>query len=364
MVKIFRFIKGLFLLVFTVVPIYSQADSNLALPEYFGIYAIVDGKLCGITVPTEGCKVSTVSVKTDAGTIQAIEYKKGLRFLVYQENPSSFVQGLELRPMIFIRNVKQLSTFGGKIAPDENPNVWRYLAPEVQMKITNSGTLAERVKPITFLIKPFKPNAVIVVPYKELEAGLFMFTGKDFASSGSVYFWSGDASVAQSAKCLDIVSYPPISENFHPCEGIVNTEQVSTSIKPQSNLSSKELLFLDELIKINVQFNEARSAGDKVVLEDLLAEKFGYYDQRFDKFTDRAKFIEKVKKGSVSSFKCSNYRLDKEPAGMPILRGTCDFKSRVLFGMVDLRGTFSMTVIRNNGAWKVFTFQVDARPIQ
>lgn len=364
MIKTFRFLGGLLLLTLAAVSTYSQADNNLALPEYYGIYAIIDGKLCGITVPTEGCEVSTVSVKTDAGTTKAIEYKKGLRFLVYQESPSSFVQGLELRPMLFIRNVKKLSITGGNIAPDENLNVWRYIAPEVQMNFTNSGALAERVKPITFLIKPFKPSAVIVVPSKELEPGLFMFTGKDFAASGTVYFWSGEANAAQKAKCLDIVSYPPVSENFSPCEGKVKTEQDSTSTMSQSDSSNKETSVLDELIKISERFNEARVAGDKTVLEELLAEKFIYYDQRFDKSTDRTKFIEKAKKGNVSSFKCSDYRLDREPVGWYVLKGKCDFKSRALLGMVDMRGTFSMTFTGAAGSRKIFTVQVNALPTQ
>ena len=89
----------------------AQNDQNIPLPEFYGIYALIDGKVCGVTVPTAGCSLKLVDAVSGDQNIKAIEYKKGLRFLVYQESPSAFVSKLRLQPMLFLRNEKSIDMF-------------------------------------------------------------------------------------------------------------------------------------------------------------------------------------------------------------------------------------------------------------
>src|SRR5437762_3576385 len=87
----------------------GQTPENIQLPEYYGIYGLIDGKLCGITVPTQDCSTKTTDVKIGNNKVKAIEYRKGTRFLIYQENPSMFAAALSLRPMVYVRNITSSS---------------------------------------------------------------------------------------------------------------------------------------------------------------------------------------------------------------------------------------------------------------
>lgn len=80
MKKINLFISLLTLLILISSKVHAQTDANIPLPEYYGIYAVVDGKLCGIGAPVakSKCQVKTVEVNTTAGKARCMLTKRAI----------------------------------------------------------------------------------------------------------------------------------------------------------------------------------------------------------------------------------------------------------------------------------------------
>ena len=71
---------------------------------------------------------------------------------------------------------------------------------QVAKVLAARGFTQEQVQPIQLLIKPYKPNAVLAVPARDLTPGLYVFSGADLVASGGLYFWFGSAAEAEARR--------------------------------------------------------------------------------------------------------------------------------------------------------------------
>jgi hypothetical protein len=332
----------------------GQNPESVALPEYYGIYALIDGKLCGITVPTQDCAVKTLDVKIGNINVKAIEYRKGTRFLVYQENPSMFAAALSLRPMVFVRNIIYVPMIGQNQSRTQAANYWQLAIPNEVTSIEES--LQQQVQPIQFLVKPFKANSVLAVPAKELTPGMYHFSGKDLTASSELYFWVGSAAESEINKCADIVrsgtmgiafndSYKSCSEEMKSAQA-VNRE---AGVSGDSSMSTTTA----ELIEISKKLAEADVRGDKATIESYLTDDFVYRDVGNHKSMDRVKFLSRIKPNkSIKSYNCHDYNLSFE-ANQAVLNGLCEYDVRDLILALNVRQRFTDKFVKQNGIWKL-----------
>lgn len=365
------------------------AKTDVPLPEYFGLYLSSGGKLCGLDVDVNPC-AATVTTQfgqvvpgnafggkiVTSSEIKAVAMNPGSQFVVFSENASTVMNVMKLVPLMFVRNVKVNTGWPNNITRSDVENAWDSNVP--LMMGGELGKLNEGTAPVQLLSKPLKDKMMLGVPSRTLAPGLYKlsFGQQVLGNEPRIFFWVGDAKEAERMKCVDAVHQLTgfqISVDYKPCEGqaVVETDTSSAATteaapkplaRPAANGISPAVM--DKFIALAGRFHQAREAGDKTVLEEILDANFGYYDQRFDKYTNRAKFIEKAKKGDVSSFRCNDYSTAREPAGMPILKGKCEFKSHALLGMVDMSGTFSLTLTYIDQKWLIMTAQYSATPIR
>jgi hypothetical protein len=363
------------------------AKTDVPIPEYFGLYLLSEGKLCGLDVDVNPCP-ATIATKfgqvapgnafggniVSSSEIKAIAMSSDSQFVVYNENASAVISVMKLVPLMFVRNVKVNTGWPNNVTRTAVENAWDSNVPLIMGG--ELGKLNEGTAPAQLLSKPLRDKMMLGVPSRTLAPGLYKlsFGQQVLGNEPRVYFWVGsDAKEAERMKCVDAVHQLTgfqVSVDYKPCEGPevaeVDVSSPATNAPPaktpQENAADKRKKLLDELIAINDKFNEARVAGDKAALEILLTDSFHYFDQRFGKDTTRAKFLEKAKKGSVSLLRCSDYQIAYEPAGMPILKYTCSYKAKVLIGSMDYIGTFRNTFEKVSGEWKLSIVQEFAKP--
>lgn len=330
----------------------AQTPENLTLPEYYGIYGLIDGKLCGITVPTQGCSVKTVDIKIGNESVKAIEYKKGTQFLIYQENPSSFAASLSLRPMLFIRNFT-LVPFMQSQGKTEIAGFWRLINVGTDLAANVDGSLREAVQPIQFLVKPFKASSVLAVAAKDLTPGLYHFSGKDLTASGQLYFWVGSSADAEVLKCADLVrnSFMAVNlaDNYKSCsEEMKSATAVIGSPGGDASVSTTSA----ELIEISKKLDDAQIRGDKATIESYLTDDFVFRDVGNRKTMDRAKFLSKIKPDkSIKSYNCYDYKLSFE-SDQAVLSGLCEYDIRQILAL-HVKERFTDRFVKRDGNWKL-----------
>lgn len=168
-------------------------------PEYYGTYAVVDGKLLGIDVSWSTHTPPKQQVSVLAGLwparsiakVDIVELSSGLQFLFYFENtglvtPMTAASQASLRSMYFKR---RKTTWNGNVRPPqlektETANYWDVA----------DGNLEILLKPVDG-----KPQMVLGVPAKPLTAGLYRFSiGKD-----TLLFSVGSLEAARRTSCFD-----------------------------------------------------------------------------------------------------------------------------------------------------------------
>lgn len=214
----------------------KQPNKDIPLPEYYGLYLVNNGKLCGLDVETNPCSVKSVEVTVGrrAGvgqvlnggplstsySVKAIEANKGIRFLLYRENPSFYIGTLRLIPMVYIRNITVDTGWPNNVVRGEVENAWDSGDPsEIGGDLSK---LNETIQPIPLLVKPLKADMVLGVPARELTPGLYRLSFGDqvIGNEPKLYFWLGNAREAEALKCVDATyEYYMIQSKsrFKPC---------------------------------------------------------------------------------------------------------------------------------------------------
>jgi hypothetical protein len=369
----------------------SKNNESIPLPEYYGLYALIDGKLCGINVQTASCTLKTVEVKMGrrAGVgqvlegkdlaaifpIKAIELRKGIRFVVYQENPTALADLLKLTPMLFIHTITVNTGWPQNVRRSGTEEAWDTGNPsELGGEM---GKLNDLATPIQMLVKPLKTGMVLAVPSRELTPGLYHFAlGQDIiGNQPGMYFWIGDATEAERLKCVNATyeySMMLSKSQYAPCGQELKTEAApageeglsspsnnnaeearssssSNNVKDGNSSSSDNAQ--RELIAIKNLWNEAFRLGDKSFFETHLAGNFTYADTGNRRFMDRAKFISKVRKyNDIKSMKCDEYKVSFEGETASI-SGICYMHLESLFLKTDAKQAFTHKFIKKDGQW-------------
>ena len=366
----------------------GQAKEDVPLPEFYGLYLIIDGKLCGLDVEANVCSLGAVEVKVGARTgvgdvldgralstsspAKAIELKKGVRFLSYRENPTAYLGGLRLVPMLYVHNIAVDTGWPKNVKRSGTENAWDTGNPSEMGGEWNK--LNELVKPIQLLIKPLKDNMVLGVPSRELTPGLYRlsFGEQVMGNEPRMYFWVGKAAEAESLKCVN-ASYKysmNLSEGkFTPCgeelAGVMDSSgDAENSSSATSGSNSPTEAATAEVIALLKQAVEAGIKGDKATVDAMLDESFTYTNLGNRKTWDRVTFLSKIKHDkSIKSYECGDYqvRFEGETA---VATSVCEYYVQSFLISMNVRQRFTDRLAKRDGKWKFMSEEMIILPNQ
>lgn len=333
----------------------AQTDPKIPDPEFYGIYAIVDGKLCGITVPTSGCDLETTEFKRGSRNASALVVKKDLHFLIYQENPTQFVQNLDLRPFVYVRrNVHRDILSQRETVTEEN----RWTAFGIgDFNVSAADLEPGKIDPVVLLVKPYQDRMVIVVPSKPLTDGPYLLSGKDFSAKGEFHLWYGQKETAESDRCVVMFSLLVSTYELNPCG--TNAKRNRTTRSPE-NTDPAQSELMAKLTAIQTEIIDAGFAGDVTPLEKYLDANYTYFDETTNRKLDRKTYIEKMKKQeSVKSLKCFDRKLSATE-DKATMTGTCEVEVKKLLMRFRFRYSFKEEFVRRDSQWKILTTEIGA----
>jgi hypothetical protein len=352
----------------------QQANEDTPLPEYYGLYLVIDGKLCGLDVEANSCSLNSAQIKVGrrAGVgevldgaalstsypVAGIKLKKGIRFLSYRENPSSYLGALRLIPMLYIRNIAVDTGWPKNVKRSGTENAWDTGNPSEMGGEWNK--LNDLIKPIQLLVKPLKNNMVLGVPARELTPGLYRlsFGEQVMGNEPKLYFWVGNAAEAEAVKCVD-ASYKyamMMSESeFKPCgdelKGLTNASETTSDSSPTESIMA-------ELISIENRVSEASLKGDKATIDSLLAENYTFTNLGNRKTWDRATYLSKIKRDkSVKSFECKDYKLRSE-GEVAVVSGICESYVQNFLISMTVTNRFTDRLRKIGGEWKFISSEI------
>jgi hypothetical protein len=352
----------------------QQTTEDTPLPEYYGLYLVIDGKLCGLDVEANSCSLNSAQVKAGrrAGIsevldgaalstsypIAAIRLKQGIRFLSYRENPSSYLGALRLIPMLYVRNIAVDTGWPKNLKRSGTENAWDAGSPSEIGGDWNK--LNDLIKPIPLLVKPLKNNMVLGVPARELTPGLYRlsFGEQVMGNEPKFYFWVGNAAEAETVKCVD-ASYKyamMMSESeFKTCgdelKGLTNASEGASETSPTESLMS-------ELISVEHQISEASLKGDKATIDGLLAENYTFTNLGNRKVWDRTTYLSKIKRDkSIKSFECKDYKLRSE-GEVAVVSGICEAYLQNFLISMTVTNRFTDRLRKIDGKWKFISSEI------
>ncbi|MFN2413659.1 MAG: nuclear transport factor 2 family protein [Pyrinomonadaceae bacterium] len=372
----------------------GQAKEETPLPEFYGLYLVVDGKLCGLDVEANVCTLGSVEVKVGSRTgvgdaldgralstsvpVRATELKRGVRFLSYRENPTAYLGALRLVPMMYVRNIAVDTGWPKNVKRSGVENAWDTGNPSEMGGEWNK--LNELAQPIRLLIKPLKENKVLGVPSREMTPGLYRlsFGEQVIGNEPRMYFWVGKAAEAESLKCVD-ASYKyamMMSEGkFTPCSGAgasdstagsgdgaasapVNGPENGSAAGPAAGPTAAEVI---EVLK---RATEAGLNGDKAAVEAMLDESFTYTNLGNRKTWDRATFLSKVKRDkSIKSYQCGEYDVNFE-GEVAVAKSVCEFHVQNFLISMNVKQRFVDRLVKKDGGWKFLSEEMIVLPNQ
>ena len=232
-------------------PSFGQSNSSVPVPEYYGTYALANGKLADLTSPLPG-GMHTLQVRV--GKIQGEgsylgpgagicdlsmaqvsdrslpEVPPDVQFLVYSQasgtlSPMTRAQSLKLGEVAYIRNVHAFCWPQPPRTGSEN--AWDFAL--------DVGWVEMRIKPVMN-----RRDMVLVVPSSHLEPGIYSL--EDASSARSFAFVVSPLSSAVAANCRELTVFPEgaMSQlglrpcgNFSPTTASsASTPQPSTGVAP------------------------------------------------------------------------------------------------------------------------------------
>lgn len=202
-----------------------SAQASLPVPEYFGIYAVSDGRLIKI----DGKEVrgdKTVSVRmgqrqavggvlsgAPVASSQAVNvpvFSADLKIIVFLQgggmiSPLQMAEPLRIEPLVFVRKVSVDTGFPNNVRRSGPENGWEYgNAPELLGLATGDHPEA-----LELLKKPFpgQKDMVLAGFAEKLQSGVYRFTLQpgDALLGGGMYFTFAIEPIAQAeaSKCVD-----------------------------------------------------------------------------------------------------------------------------------------------------------------
>jgi hypothetical protein len=153
---------------------------NIPQPEFYGLYMLADGKLCGVDVDFNPCGKAfptidvTMGVRNGVGnvlngeppartyTTKAIVFKSGVRFISYNTNAKDIISVIRFTPMFFVRRISIDTGWPNNVRRTGLENAWDTGDPSEMGGEWNK--LNETTVPVSLLMKPLKSETVLGVP--------------------------------------------------------------------------------------------------------------------------------------------------------------------------------------------------------
>jgi murein DD-endopeptidase MepM/ murein hydrolase activator NlpD len=209
--------------IFLAALISAQAQEQIPLPEYYGIYAVMEGEL--IKLDSNEVKVKrTIPVRVGwrsaVGNIlngEAVagsrerhmpEFSPGLKIIVYQQtgmvSPMDVADSLQLEEFVFVRNVSVDTGWPNNVRRSGAENGWEAGdAPELL-----GMTRGDRAKALEFLVKPVpgQQEMVLGVLRGPLRPGVYRLSvgpRDPLLGGGGFMFAIPPVSEGETLKCVD-----------------------------------------------------------------------------------------------------------------------------------------------------------------
>jgi hypothetical protein len=224
-----------------------QSDAGLPVPEFYGIYAVSNGRL----IKLDGKEIHTeksVSVRmgqrqpvsgilngapvASSATASVPVFSADLKVIVYVQSggmvsPLLIAEPLRIEPLVFVRNLSVDTGFPNNVRRTGPENGWEYgNAPELLGLATG-----DHPEGLELLKKPFpgQKDMIIAGFAEKLSPGVYRFTlepGDDLLGlGGGKYFTFAVEPIpdAESTKCVDAtVTYAMMVSNvkYRACPGV------------------------------------------------------------------------------------------------------------------------------------------------
>lgn len=221
-----------------------QSNENIPVPEYYGTYAVVEGRLVKLdSDPFRPEK--TVNARfgqrngvgnilqgqpvVAASTAAAIaKFTPDFTIIVFSQpsgmqSPLDVAKSLRIEPLVFVRNLTVDTGWPNKVRRSGAENGWDSgEAPELL-----GVASGDRSKAMEFLVKPMPghQDMVIAVPSQPLAPGVYKLSegeGSPFSRAGGIHFAVEPISDGEASKCVDaFVTYAMSMSNakYAPCGG-------------------------------------------------------------------------------------------------------------------------------------------------
>jgi hypothetical protein len=230
---------------------YCQSNEKIPIPEYYGTYAVVDGKL----VKLDADQIRTVASPVRLGQRTAVgqvldgkpvatsnivniaKFTPNLKIVVFSQASGlnlSFeeVKEFHIRPLVFIRNVTVNTGWPSNVVRSGREDGWDTGEAPEMFGVTGGGLF----RSLNFLLKPMPghPEMVIAELPAELRPGVYkLVMGPECLGCHPRWclFSVGSASEAETAKCADaVVSYAMSMENvkFTRCGETISSAAAPT----------------------------------------------------------------------------------------------------------------------------------------
>lgn len=328
-----------------------RATDEVPVPEFFGTYAVADGKLLGIDVSSSTMTPRNVEVRLGRRTgvaaaidrkplatteiVQLPELPGSVGFLFYAQasgfiSPMMIAQKASLKGLLYIRKITVDTGWPNNVRASGVENAWDSGAP-VELATMGSTDIATAFQ---LLLKPIpnRSDIILAVPSQRLEPGVYMFETDNPTGKYRFRFVVSPLAEAEKSKCVDAsYSYSMMSESHgttNPCGTKTPATEPSgaeaTSASPQGCADYDGCLKTGLNLFTKGQFDEALraftaagalrpDAGDVHTLEGLV------FLARGDETGMRSEWDEALHLGATLTLKsCFKRALGCEPTDLGV----------------------------------------------
>jgi hypothetical protein len=231
----------------------AQRREPVPVPEYYGIYALMSGKLFGIGLPkltmtpeqteikigqpSSGDEVMQGGPPVHVTNRNVLVLSRDVQFLVFAESSSglpmpSVASELKLEQLAYVRNATIQTAWPKAVQRTAVEEAWDTGATAEYANLARATGMSNRTLTgrVELLVKPGQgqSNITIAVPANQLTPGLYLLTGMDvsFQNHFSLFFAVQPIAEGERTTCIDVTYRPPAGEVTHaPCGAVASTGQ-------------------------------------------------------------------------------------------------------------------------------------------
>jgi hypothetical protein len=240
--------------------VFCQSNDNIPVPEYFGVYAVIDGKLLKLDgQEMHADKLATIPIGQRMGVgnvvqrqpatmppknVQVPEFPADLKIVIYSQSgglqsPLDKAKTLHLESLVFVRTLTIDTGWPNAIKRSDPENGWDS-GDAVELAVVAGGAHARELE---FLVKPMSRQKDIVIAglADKLKPGVYRLTlgHRDAfmpaSMQGGMLFAVQPVSQGESGKCVDaLVTYAMSMSNtkYTSCGGAAVNTPSPSSVNP------------------------------------------------------------------------------------------------------------------------------------